>query len=60
MAKTYVSDISDYLNNIGLLKPDMPASVRRMAEFLLAIAEAVTPKIAALLLLKREELPDLE
>lgn len=43
MARTYVSDISDCLNDIGLLK-DMPASVRRMAEFLIAIVEAVTPK----------------
>ncbi len=44
MAKTYITDISDYLNNIGLLKRDMPAPVNRMAEFLLAIIEAVTPK----------------
>ena len=43
MAKTYVSDISDYLNDIGLLKTDVPASVRRMAEFLVAIVDAVTP-----------------
>ena len=44
MAKTYISDISDYLNDIGLLKPDMPAPINPMAEFLLAIVEAVTPK----------------
>ena len=44
MAKTYVSDISHYLNDIGLLKPDMPTPINRMAEFLLAIVEAVTPK----------------
>ena len=25
MAKTYITDISDYLNDIGLLKRDMPA-----------------------------------
>ncbi len=48
MAKTYVNDISDYLNDIGLLKPDMPTSIKRMAEFLLAIVEAVTPRIPAL------------
>jgi len=47
MAKTYISDISDYLNDIGLLK-EMPGSVRRMAEFLLAIVEAVTRKIPIL------------
>ncbi len=44
MAKTYITDISDYLNDIGLLKRDMPAPINRMAEFLLAIVEAVTPK----------------
>ena len=44
MAKTYVSNISDYLNDIGLLKPDMPTPINRMAEFLVAIVEAVTPK----------------
>jgi repressor LexA len=43
VAKTYITDISDYLNDIGLLKRDMPAPVNRMAEFLLAIIEAVTP-----------------
>ena len=43
MRKTYTSDISDYLNNIGLLK-DMPASVRRMPEFLVTIVDAVTRK----------------
>ena len=48
MAKTYVSDISHYLNDIGLLKPDMPTPINRMAEFLLAIVEAVTPKIPTL------------
>ena len=31
MAKTYVTDISDYLNDIGLLKPDMPTPIDRMA-----------------------------
>ena len=48
MAKTYVSDISHYLNDIGLLKPDMPTPINRMAEFLLAIVKAVTPKISTL------------
>ena len=48
MAKTYVSDISDYLNDIGLLKRDLPAPINRMAEFLLSIVEAVTPKCPAL------------
>ena len=43
MLKTYISDISDYLNDIGLLKK-MPTPVSRMAEFLLLIVEAVTPK----------------
>ena len=43
MAKTYISDISHYLNDIGLLK-EMPAAVRRMAEFLTAIVDAVTAK----------------
>jgi hypothetical protein len=44
MAKTYVTDVSDYLNDIGLLKADMPGPIRSMAEFLLAIVDAVTPK----------------
>jgi repressor LexA len=43
MTKTHVSDISLYLNDVGLLK-EMPASVRRMAEFLVAIVDAVTRK----------------
>ncbi len=47
MAKTYVTDISDYLNDIRLLK-EKPASIRRMAEFLISIVEAVTPKITTL------------
>ena len=41
MPKTYVSDISHYLDDAGELK-EMPASVRRMAEFLVAIIDAVT------------------
>lgn len=44
MAKTYISNIADYLNDIGLLHSDMPVSVSRMAEFLVAIVDAVTPK----------------
>jgi repressor LexA len=48
MAKTYVSDLSIYLNDIGLLKKDLPSPMHRMAEFLLAIVEAVTPKIPTL------------
>ena len=48
MAKTYVTDISIYLNDSGLLKPDMPTPIDRMAKFLLAIVEAVTPKIPTL------------
>lgn len=47
MAKTYVSEITPYLDDAGDLK-EVPASVRRMAEFLFAIVEAVTPKIPAL------------
>jgi len=47
MAKTYVTNISDYLNDIGELK-DMSAPVRRMAEFLLAIVDAVTRKRPAI------------
>ncbi len=44
MVKTYVSDISMYLNDIGLLKKDLPTPINRMAEFLVAIVDAVTPK----------------
>ena len=44
MAKTCIIDISDYLNDIGLLKKDLPPSINRMAEFLLAIVEAVAWK----------------
>ena len=41
MAKTYISDISHYLTDAGELK-EMRASVRRMAEFLVAVIDAVT------------------
>ena len=43
MPKTYVSDIAPYLNDVGELK-ELPTSVRRMAEFLVAIVDAVTRK----------------
>jgi repressor LexA len=43
MGKTYISDITHFLNDAGELK-EMPAPVRRMAEFLTAIVAAVTPK----------------
>ncbi|MGA2257628.1 MAG: MarR family transcriptional regulator [Thermoguttaceae bacterium] len=41
MAKTYVTDIPDFLDDAGELK-EMPAAARRMARFLGSITEAVT------------------
>ncbi len=48
MAKTYVSDVLIYLNDIGFLRKDLPTPINRMAAFLLAIVEAVTPKCPTL------------
>jgi len=41
MAKTFITDITHFLDDAGELK-EMPASVHRMAEFLVAIIDAVT------------------
>ena len=43
MAKTYVSNLTDFVNNTGQLV-DSPASLEKMAVFLASIVEAVTPK----------------
>ena len=43
MAKTYTTDISQFLDDAGELK-EMPADARRTAEFLVAIVDAVTRK----------------
>lgn len=43
MSKTRVTDIKDFLDDAGELK-EMPAAARRMAEFLVAIVDAVTRK----------------
>ncbi len=43
MAKTYISNLTDFLDNTGQLA-DSPASLRRMADFLVAIIDAVTRK----------------
>ncbi len=48
MAKTYVSNVLIYLNDIGFLRKDLPTPINRMAAFLLAIVEAVTPKCPTL------------
>ena len=41
MGKSYVSDITHFLDNVGELK-EMPASVRRTAKFLTAIVDTET------------------
>ena len=43
MAKTYTSNLTDFLDNDGQVV-DSPASLGKMACFLTAIVEAVTPK----------------
>jgi hypothetical protein len=43
MTKTHVTDITLYLNDAGELK-EMPAPARRLAEFQVAIVDAVTRK----------------
>jgi len=42
MAKTYVTDIKQFLDDAGEVK-EMPVEARRTAEFLVSIIDAVTP-----------------
>ena len=47
MAKTHVSNLTDFLDNNGQLV-DSPASLGKMAAFLVSIVDAVTPKCPAI------------